>query len=454
MLVMKPTPTPTTRRSFCSSAATCSAAALLGQSALLRAAGQAVGRAPAEPPATPSRPDVAAIDHDRILAAAERYLTQAPTPLTALACPRSPGTLHDYYSEAEPDTNSDTPPSKTTPPFTAHRDALFTLGLSVPALAAAHLLTGEQRYAEHAALDLRVWFIDPATRMTPRLDFGSVLIAPAAPATEAPSLTEHNSTGVNTTSAAPTGGRFQGILETLPLVEIAQAIPFLATSTALTEDELKALHAWFGAYQRWLTEPQDSGPRLPALARDRKDHHGTSWLLQASAYSSLAAPIGDIPRTEDTALAQLRHRFKTVTLRAQISPEGTFAHELNSEMPLRNSLFNLDMLAGVCQLLSTRFENVWDYSLDDGPGMRSAIAYHFPFIADRTMWPFRADRQHFDELPGRRASLLFCARAYQRPEYATLWKTLRPDLPDPEILRTIPIQQPLLWVRQPPRAVS
>ena len=197
--------------------------------------------------------------------------------------------------------------------------------------------------------------------------------------------------------------------------------------------------------------PQDSGPRLAALARDRKDHHGTSWLLQATAYASLAAPVGDISRTEDSPLAELRHRFKTVTLRAQIAPDGTFPHELGSQTPYRDSLFNLDMLAGICQLLSTRFDNLWDYSLEDGPGMRSAIAYHFPFIADRTMWPFRADATHFDELPGRRASLLLTARAYQRPEYAALWKTLRPDPPSPDILRTLPIHQPLLWVRQPPR---
>jgi hypothetical protein len=261
----------------------------------------------------------------------------------------------------------------------------------------------------------------------------------------------HNNPSFTTAPALPAGGRLYGILETLPLVEIAQAIPFLAASSALSEGDLKALHAWFAAYLRWLTEPQDSGPRLAALARDRKDHHGTSWLLQASAYASLAAPEGDIPRTEDSTLAELRHRFKTVTLRAQMSADGTFPHEIGSETPYRDSLFNLDMLAGICQLLSTRFENVWDYSLEDGPGMRSAIAYHFPFIADRTMWPFRADRQHFDELPGRRASLLFTARAYQRPEYATLWKTLPPDPPDPDILRTMPIHQPLLWVRQPPR---
>ena len=43
--------------------------------------------------------------------------------------------------------------------------------------------------------------------------------------------------------------------------------------------------------------------------------------------------------------------------------------------------------------------SVWDYSLEDGPGMRSAIAYHFPFIADRTMWPFRADAHALHRTP-------------------------------------------------------
>jgi hypothetical protein len=45
---------------------------------------------------------------------------------------------------------------------------------------------------------------------------------------------------------------------------------------------------------------------------------------------------------------------------------------------------------------------------------------------------------------------LFAARAYQRPEYAALWKTLPPDPPTPDVLRTLPIHQPLLWVREPP----
>jgi hypothetical protein len=406
---------------------------LLAPAGLLRAVGLAA-QVQSSPPATATRPDVAAIDRDRILAAAQRYLTQPPTPVTSLPCPRSLGSAHDYYSEADPssltegnppaNTGSLSKPGTSPPPFTAHRDALFTLGLAVPALASAHLLTGEQRYAEHAALWLRAWFVDPATRMTPRLDYGHVI------------------------AGQPAGGSFEGILETLPLVEVAQSIPFLAS--ALSPSGQFTLQGWFALYLRWLTEQQDSGPRLPALARDRKDHHGTSWLLQTSAYTLLTTPAGDAPSSESSALDELRHRFRTVTLRAQIAEDGSFPNELTSSAPYRDSLFNLDMMAAVCQLLSTRFQSVWEVELDDGPGMRSAIAYHFPFIEDRSLWPFRADAQHFNQLPARRVSLLLTARAYRRPEYAALWKTLPPDPAEPSILRTLPIHQPLLWVRQPP----
>jgi hypothetical protein len=408
------------RREFCGGAG----ALLLMRSAVAQQAGAA---------ANATRPDVAAIDHDRILEAAQRYLAEKPAPLTSLPCVRSPGTPHDYYSEAEGGAGG---------AFTAHRDALFALGLQVPALAAAHLITGDAKFAEHAAVQLRAWFVDAGTRMTPRLDYGQVSTASVKP-----QVTIRTNSAIG--AAAEAGGSFEGILETLPLVEIVQAIPFLGA--ALTEADLRAIHAWFADYLRWLTEEQDSGARLAALARDRKDHHGTSWMLQVSAYSLLTAPETGGPKNEDKSMVDLRHRFRTVTLRAQISRDGTFPHELTTDAPYRNSLFNLDMVAAICNLLSTRFESVWEYQLEDGPGMRGAIAYHFPFIADRARWPFRADNAHFTELPGRRVSLLLAAHVYQRPEYAALWKTLPPDLPTPEVQRTIPVHQPLLWVRQAPR---
>ena len=38
----------------------------------------------------------------------------------------------------------------------------------------------------------------------------------------------------------------------------------------------------------------------------------------------------------------------------------------------------------------------------------------------------------------------------QAQDARALWKTLPPDPAEPVILRTLPIHQPLLWVRQPP----
>jgi Alginate lyase len=375
-----------------------------------------------------THPDVAAIDRARILAQAERYLTAAPVTVTSLPSLRSPGGAHDYFSEAVAEADFDAVPvaAPGAPVFTAQRDALFRLGLAVPALTAAYVLTKETRYAEGAAVHLRAWFVAPATRMNPSLDYGSVLAGPKA----------------------DEGGRLEGILETLPLAEVAVAVRILAESDALSDADVAGVKGWFAAYLTWLTAPQDSGPRLAALARDSKDRNGSSWMLQVAAYTLLTVADASGPANESSAATELRHRFRRVMLRAQMRADGTFPNELRTANPYRNSLENLDLFAGICQLLSTRFESVWEYQLEDGPGMRSAIAYHFPYIADRTKWPFRADAAHFNELPGRRESLLLCARAYQRPEYAALWKELKPDPADEEVLRSLPLRQPLLWARR------
>jgi Alginate lyase len=399
-----------TRRIFCSQAAT-----LLLTPRLLLSQDKSQDK-------PTSRPDVAGIDHNRILQAAAHYLTQSPTALTMLPCPRSPGTPHDYYSEAEdywPDPSNPTGPfvartgSSNPDAFTAHRDALLSFSICVPALTAAFVLTNETRYAQQAMLHLRAWFLDPATRMNPSLLYGQT-IPPAK------------------------SGRLEGVVEAVHLAEVIQCIPFLTNSEVLTESDYAALKKWFAEYFDWLNTS-----RLAGLARDNKSHHGTSWLLQTAAIAHLTLNADDAP------LTTLRHQFKSSTIRAQILADGTFPHELTTPNPYRNTLFNLDMFAGVCVLLSTRFESVWDYELQDGPGMRTVIARMYPYIHDRGTWPYRADAAHFNDLPIRPPSLLFAARAYNRPEYAELWKTLNPDPVIPELQRTFPIRQPLLWVTRP-----
>ena len=354
-----------------------------------------------------THPNVAAIDHDRILNAANRYVTQAPTPLTSLPCPRSPGTPRDFYSEPENLT-----PSTKLVSFTAHRDALLNFSIYVPALTAAFIITKDERYAKQAVHHLHAWLIDPATSMTPNMNYAL------------------------TTPPAKTGAP-EGIIQAVHLAEVAQSIPFLSNSTSLSATDLATLQKWFSDYLGWLNTSIMAG-----LARDQKSHNGTSWLLQAAACARLNP-------NNDAALAALRHRYKSITIRAQINADGVFLHELSTPNPYRNSLFNLDMFSAICMLLSTPFESLWDYALQDGPGMRIVMARFFPFIKDRGAWPYEADRLYFDDLPLRRPGLLFAARAYDRPEYADLWKTLPADTDIPALQRTFPIRQPLLWVTRP-----
>lgn len=395
-----------TRRTFCAQAATL---LLTNRHLLLHA----------QPS---SRPDVAAIDHDRILDAAKLRLTQSPVTITKTPCPRSPGTKHDYYSEAEdywPDTANPTGPylpragSPNPDAFVAHRDALLDFCIAVPVLTAAFVLTKEVRYAEQAVAHLRAWFLSSVTRMTPSLQYGQTILPAKA-------------------------GRLEGVVEAVHLAEVAQCLAFLETSEVYEDLDRDGVRKWFADYFEWLNTS-----RLAGLARDSKSHHGASWLLQASA-------IAHLYPEDDVRLTTLRHQFKSSTLRAQINADGVFPHELTTPNPYRNTLFTLDMMAGVCVLLSTRFESVWEYELQDGPGMRTAIAKLYVSMADRGKWPYVADAAYFTDLPMRRPALLFCARAYSRPEYAELWKALKPaDTTIPDLQRSFPIRQPLLWVSRP-----
>src|SRR5207247_3196208 len=128
--------------------------------------------------------DVAEFDRARVLKAANQYLSEKPITITASHSPRSTGGLHDFFSEGDywwPDPQNPDGPyiqrdGMTNPDnFVEHRRALMRLSVQVPALTAAYLITHDERYAKHAGLHLRVWFIDPATRMNPNLQYAQAI---------------------------------------------------------------------------------------------------------------------------------------------------------------------------------------------------------------------------------------------------------------------------------------
>jgi hypothetical protein len=359
---------------------------------------------------------VAHTDRKRILKAAGDYVTLPIRTITAYPSERSPGGPHDYFSQADyfwPDPKDPSGPyinrdGQSNPAnFNGHRKAMIALSIQMPALTAAWRLTGDAHYGQHACEHLRAWFIAPATRMNPNLEF---------------------SQGVHGVST----GRSWGIIDTLHLVEVARAAGIVAP-VLLSAEENDALRSWFRSYLQWM-KTSDKGVK----ERDSLNNHATCWALQASEFARL---IGD-SQTRD----QVYRQYTSVLLPTQLGPDGSFPMELARTKPYSYSIFNFDAMATLCQSLKGVGADALTFQLADGRGICQAAAFVYPYLKDKSTWPYRKDVEHFDALPVRSPGLLFTGLACHRPPYIALWKTMNPDPTDPEIIRNYPVRQPLLWV--------
>jgi alpha-L-fucosidase 2 len=374
--------------------------------------------------ATMSRGDLAALERDRVVAAADRYLREPPVTITAFPAEQSAGGSHDYYSEGDywwPDPADPGGPyirrdGETNPDnFVAHRDAMRRLSRIVPALVAAYQLTSDERYARHAAAHVRAWFVDERTRMNPHLLYGQAIKGRVT-------------------------GRGTGIIDTIHLVEVARAVSVLEQMGALGGETLAATKQWFRQYLEWITTHS-----YGIEERNSGNNHGAAWALQVAAFAHL---VGDEER-----LASMRRFFQETLIPGQMAADGSFPRELGRTKPYGYSLFQLDLMATLAVVLSTPATDLWTYTTSDGRGMRKALAFMYPFIKDKRAWPKPPDVMHYDHWPIRHPALLFGGLALHEPRYLDLWKTLDPDPAVDEVIRNYPIRQPLLWIPSPSSAV-
>src|SRR5207253_4232271 len=115
--------------------------------------------------------------------------------------------------------------------------------------------------------------------------------------------------------------------------------------------------------------------------------------------------------------------------------------------PYGYSLFNLEAMATICQILSAPEDNLWSFALPDGRGMRKAMDYMSPYIRNKKSWPLKPDVMYDQEWPMRQSSLLFAGLALGNPDYLDLWKTLKADSSVEEVIRNFFIRQPVLWAK-------
>lgn len=218
-------------------------------------------------------------------------------------------------------------------------------------LALAFYFTGNEAYAAHAAELLRVWFLDPATRMNPNLNYGQGI----------PNQVE---------------GRPMGIIGTRGFVDLVDAVGLLSNSKSWTGVDQRGMVAWMTAYLNWM---QTS--KIGVGEENATNNHGTFYDTQAAA---LAVFVGktDLARKIISAA-----REKRIT--KQIEPDGKMPRELGRTKSFGYSAFNLRALEDLASIGQNLGIDLWHFRAGDGRSIRKALDFMAPYADPSRQWPYQ-----------------------------------------------------------------
>ena len=248
---------------------------------------------------------------------AQKALSTAPQSVVTKAATPPSGDKHDYMSQApyfwpNPKTADHLPyirrDGERNPEINKISDhqSMDRMVSAVETLALAYFFESDETCAAKAAQLLRAWFIDPATRMNPNLQY-----AQAIP-------------GVNT-------GRGIGLIETRGLTRVVDANGLLGGSKAWTDPDQRNLEQWFAEFLLWMLESNNGRDEAAA-----KNNHGTYYDLQVSAFALFVGKTDLAIHILETARAK---RVAT-----QIEPVGRQPLELVRTKAWSYSVGNLDGL--------------------------------------------------------------------------------------------------------------
>lgn len=352
-----------------------------------------------------------------IISRADSLLNKKPVTITSFRCERSAGGIHDFYSEGDywwPDPENAYGPyvqrdGMTNPEnFVEHRKAMIRLSRIVGTLASAYKITGDEKYVIRALEHLRAWFVDKKTMMNPSLLYAQAVKGRFA-------------------------GRGIGIIDTIQLMEVAQAVLVMEKAESADRELIAAVKSWFSEYLKWLMSHKYSRDEMNA-----RNNHATCWVMQVASFARL---------TEDNEILEFcRNRYRDVLLPGQMAADGSFPEELKRTKPYGYSIFNLDAMTMVCLILTDREHDMINFTTQDGKCLRKGIEFLYPYVAEKSQWNYPADVMYFTEWPVAQPFLFFGALSFGEKKWFETWKSLEHFPEVDEVIRNLPVRNPVIWM--------
>ena len=254
-------------------------------------------------------------------------------------------------------------------------------------LATAYYFTGHEPYAAHAAKLLRAWYLAPATRMNPNMNYAQAI----------PGRCE---------------GRGIGIVDAAGQPGVIDAVGLLEGSKAWTDKDQRALKDWFEQFLTWMQTSKHGRDE------DRtKNNHATQYDAQVASYA-LFVGKPEIAKKVLSAVGKRR-------IVPQIKPDGSQPHELARTKSWDYSCANTRNFARLAELGRRVGVDLWGYQTEDGRSIRKAIDFLLPFAMGDKKWSHKQLRK-FD--PGKLLIILLQAAPHDKTgRYAKAAKKLLTD---------------------------
>ena len=298
---------------------------------------------------------------ESVIAQADHYLTVEPVSVTDKPMTPPSGDKRDYMSMSpywwpNPDTADGKPYIRRDGEYNPERadydvPKLDTVTNAVRYLGIAYGFTGDERYAEHAAKHLRHFYLDPETGMNPNLQYGQFV----------PGVAEN--------------GRKSGIIETIRMRFMVDAVNMLRPSEHWTDEDHKALQQWFKDYVHWLKTSKHGTEEAEA-----ENNHGTWYAQQVVLYSLFAG---------DKATAVQAIKTLPARIDAQIEPDGSQPEENSRTRSLHYCDFNNRAMMDIARMAEPMGIDIWGYVPEDGGGLYASVKHHAPYMVGDKEWPYQ-----------------------------------------------------------------
>ncbi len=272
------------------------------------------------------------------------------------------GDKHDYMSLApywwpNPNTANGLPYIKkdgqTNPDIDQVKDGDHVRGISrdVRLLGLAYYFTNDEKYAKKAAEQLKIFFLNSATRMNPNLKYAQLI------------------RGDNKVYGT-------GTIDTEKFPDLIDGVQLLAGSPAWTKENNDGLKSWFSQYLNWLQISE-----MGKAANIAPNNIGTMYDLQVVTF---ALYVGNSTLAKSLLENQTYKRIDD-----QLKINGEQPYELARTGSWTYSNKNLEGWFNLAICAENVGINLWNYTSVNGKSLKKAFEWMMPYGAGTKAWPYQ-----------------------------------------------------------------